>query len=814
MNIVKGVGVASFLKTPWKAPFFFLTIILFLLPSQAFAKKKPRPVSMAATGLHVLFYPKWPHTPDSIEVRIIEKGSPADGGGLKVGDMVVGIGDKKFDKHPSTAMSEAVDMGEAAGGNLTLLLKDGRKATLSFQNLGPYSATAPYNCSKSDKLIEQAASQIMKKKGPGSSPTRTDLLGLMATGEKEHLEFVAKLIKSNGILDVDQKVIDEHFDKGTNIGMTGWTFGYNLIALGEYFLLTEDKEVLPAMKTYALGLARGQDAVGLWGHRFVRGEFNRTPGYGIMNQPSLSSFMGLIFAKKCGLKDPLLDKAIQKTYAYVADHIGKGGFPYGVHGPAEDQFNNNGTSGSAAICMSLLGNQKGASYFSKIAAPTHRQLTYGHASPFFNPLWTPLGASLSGPEVTQRFFKKSLWHFNSKRIWQGGFVLTDSRLRGGSIPGQSLLTYCLPRKALLITGREADESIWVEAKEAEKLINMDKVDYKDKSLDEVIELFNSPFSQVRLKVIKYLHGCLAGIYQYSRQKGPDKITPRLHDLIEKGNDQQRICAIACLGPGTRKTIPATVELVGKILRDQNEPIRVRIEAAKTLVMKLGQEKATYSYYKDVLQLVLVERTQPDPFGHIDKEISRVISGLLVNINLIKGKNKKKKTPEKLPEFFDQDLKFEVALKLLGHKRQKVREVGVKLLKGVSLKDFHLVGEALMRVLYGKDPDYHTYSSVLDADGIGILASLNIKEGLELLEHAIFKGGGKWGFKYRALIQALPKYGANAEPYIAVFEKHKDIGKNSGRFASDWNKSVKRIRNAKNPKKLITAKEAIEYGQNN
>ena len=45
-----------------------------------------------------------------------------------------------------------------------------------------------------------------------------------------------------------------------------WRWGYAAITLSEYFLLTGDESVLPAIRSLALSLAIGQDSGGLWGH--------------------------------------------------------------------------------------------------------------------------------------------------------------------------------------------------------------------------------------------------------------------------------------------------------------------------------------------------------------------------------------------------------------------------------------------------------------------------------------------------------------------------------------------------------------------
>lgn len=771
-------------------PIGLLTLGLFCASTS-----QARPIIIGPTGILGYPHPKWPHEAVAMRVDQCEKGSPADGK-LKPGDLIVGIGNEKFTESPFSAFPAAVDDAEAKGGKLTLLLESGEQVTLQLADLGAYGPTAPYHCPKTDALIEQAARQLMQEKGLGSSPTRSGLLGLMATGDKKHLEVVAEIIRNSDLLKIDPQVVDQYLTTGQpDLGSTGWLWGYNCIALGEYYLLTKDEAVLPALRTYALGLARGQDAVGLWGHRMATdARMRRAPGYGIMNQCSMSNFMGMLLARKCGIQDPILDKAIETTNAYVADHINRGGFPYGVHGPSDDQFNNNGTSGSAAICMALMGNREGASYFSKVSIPTHNKLTLGHASHFFNPLWTPLGASLSGPEVTQKFFKRSLWYFNGKRHWSGGFPGKDN---GGYFAGQALLTYCLPRKVLYITGREADESIWITGKEVDHLIEMNLVESKARSNEELFEMLRHPIIQERTKAAREMSDRLT--FTWGRKLGEDPFSPTLLTHIKSGNEQEKIMALRVLGGIFRGYSAHFAATFAEVLKNGQESLAVRVEAASAF-RNCGV--AAFPHYNDILRLVLEQRTEVDPFGHIDKQLARALDAIPQNL----------KPEEKAQLNPDKDLVYRVAHKLLEHPRQDVRAVGIKLLEGIPLEDFHLVGEKLMHVLRNKDPGYHSYSSILNADGIEILAGLNIKEGLDLLEDGIFHGDGKWGFKYSALIKSLPRYGANAKPYIERFEAHGDINKPGDRFTPAWQKAVEAIRKDTTPKKLITVEEAIRISK--
>ena len=48
-----------------------------------------------------------------------------------------------------------------------------------------------------------------------------------------------------------------------------WAWGYTHLLLCEYYLLTGDEYVLPAIEAYSVAIAQGRDAAGLWGHRMA-----------------------------------------------------------------------------------------------------------------------------------------------------------------------------------------------------------------------------------------------------------------------------------------------------------------------------------------------------------------------------------------------------------------------------------------------------------------------------------------------------------------------------------------------------------------
>lgn len=761
------------------------TLGLFVLSGAAHAKEK-QTYQLGPTGLCGTT------SKGTAKIKKVDNGSPADGK-IKVGDTIIGggVGSAvvKFKNDFRRELADAVNMAETEkhAGKLILLLKGNRQVELQLEVLGRYSATAPYNCPKSEKIITRAAESILKADKFGKERLHIGLLGLMATGEPKYIEEVGKVLRSWEIR--PQEDFEALLRGEKDMGYVGWYWGYNLIALSEYYLLTKDESVLPKIRRYANALARGQDAGGCWGHRMATVKRNgRLPGYAQMNQPSLSNFMGLLLAKKCGITDPALDKGIAISYRYFESHVGEGGFPYGVHGPKAGTFNNNGTSGSAAICMALSDNSEGARYFSQICAPTYDSLEKGHASTFFNPLWTPLGANLSGPEVTQRFFKRSLWLQTMYRRWDGSFSRFGRGGKPGLQAGVALLAYCLPRKALYITGKGADKSIWLTGQAATDVIEMGKWDYKSMPPEKLMDLaMNHPLPQIR----RFANGALG---QYR-----DKLTPAWIKYLEKGTSKQKKLAIGQYGWWiAKKAKLPQMDRIGAVLRDTTQPTDVRAAAAGSLA-HMGEP--AHKYFMDMAKLLLEDRPD-DIFGLTDMAIGKAMTRLC-------------KEPFAAGLVTDRKVYYKGALKLANHKRQQGRAIGLRMLAGMPLEDFYIVADTVVHVLDDNDPTYHSYHNPTMAIGaaVTILANLDIKEGIDYAMAIQDMEGGKGGFKRRAIMDALMKYGPNAKHLVPKLKAQKHWKKVPGgkKLGRKWSNFIKAVESDEPPRKLISLEEAKKAG---
>jgi hypothetical protein len=760
------------------------TLVLCLIAGVSHARG-PTVYQMGPTGIDGTIHKT------TIKVTKVAPKSPADGK-IKKDDQIIGAGGAKFVKDVRRELAAAVNAAETeeAGGKLTLTLKGNRQVELQLEVLGTYSQTAPYDCAKSEAIIKRAAEHLIKSGQADKGAMHPGLLGLMATGEKKYIDYAGEKIRAAKWAKINPADVDAVIAGDKDMGYVGWYWGYNLITLAEYHLLTGDKSVLPAIRTYATGLARGQDAGGLWGHRMATVKRNgRLPGYAQMNQPSLSCFMGMLLARKCGIDDPVLNRGIARSYKYFESFVGRGAFNYGVHGPNTGNFNNNGTSGSAALCMSFMGNAKGAAFFSRIASTSYNGLERGHASTFFNPLWTPLGTNLAGPEVTQQFFDKSLWLQTMYRSWDGGFSRFGGGSKEGPQAGTALLAYCLPRKVLHITGKGADESIWLKGEAATKAVELSEVNYEAKTADELIALFGDPSPFVRRA---------AGWVLRSKEADNDFI-PRLLTMMKEGSKFERQTAVGYFGWGcSKETALANLEHVGAVLRNTKEHPEVRAAAASVLGL---YGEAAYKYYWDMVKFAAEERPD-DHFGDIDWAIGGSINRLC-------------STPFKSGLVKDSALQYKVALKLAANKRQHVRADGLRMLAGMPLEDFHMVVDKVMHVIEDKDSTYHSYHSPGGPVGAGIsvLADLNIKEGIDYVLAVLDTDSGKWGFKVRMVMGMLPKYGGNAKAALAKLRADPRLKTiEQGRFGRPWRAMVQAIEEDQNPPKLITLEEARKAGK--
>lgn len=727
-------------------------------------------------------------SPTNIKITKVQAGSPAEGK-IKVGDVIVGAGGNMFKANTRPELADAIDHAETekAKGVLTLTLKGGKKVDLQLKVLGAYSDSAPYNCPKTDAIITQTADYLVKSKKFGRGGFNIGLLGLLATGEQKYIDVVKDVIHQAEWAGPDLSFSLEKYDR------TAWNWGYTNLLLCEYYLLTGDRYVLPAIKAYSVAIARGRDAAGLWGHGVASLDLNggqlhgRLPGYAVMNQSSLPLFISLLLADKCGLKHREVQAGIEQTYAFYASFVGRGTLPYGVHNPKPKSYNNNGMSGSIAIALALHGNTQGAAFFSRMSTASHNIMETGHTGHYFNQLWTGLGVNLAGPETSAAFFKKTRWLHTLNRTWDGNFIYDGCGYKNGTFSyrelsdaGSHLLNYCLGRRKLYITGRDADKSIWLTGQTVDDTIALATLDVTKRSNPELLAMFDHAMPKVRLEAVWNLRG------------RDHKLIGSIRKMVTEGTKRQKLSACEYFGYKCPPEIaqPSLADLASRMC-DTSEDLEVRATAAGAL--GFGGE-AAYKYFDDMLKVIVADEPE-DTFAMVDENVGRALTVLCSD-------------PFKAGLVRDKKLFYAAVLKLMEHKRAVGRTYGTQLIAGIPLEDFHYVADRTRYIIEDKDRTYHSYHNLGPHTGaIAVLANLNIEGGIEAAFKILESQGGKAGFKIRMMMAVLPKYGASAKYALAKIKAVK-----AGKFQKSWDAMIKRIESSTGTdKKMIGFEEAKKAG---
>lgn len=442
--------------------------------------------NLGPTGVIVELWAHQDMTARTRQMRILEifKGSPAEGV-LKPGDVILGLGKERFSSDPRKAMAQAITEAETkkGGGDLVLLIwrpdpdaelspdelpTTGKEmsVTVKLPVLGSYSETTPWNCEKTEKLIDSACAPIVKRglfresKEHGQVPYQNipsvlDALGLLSTGEAKYLPVVRKYARAMAPADLDLDVE----------GLSSWYSSYTLIFLSEYYLATKDEAVLPAIKEYANTIAMGRSGVGTWSHGMAKPSWNggkfygKASAYGSMNAVGLTLTIALQLAEECGVKNAETQTALRLSKNFFRWFVDKGAIPYGDH-KAGSNHDNNGANTQAAVLFDLVGEAVPTAYFNRTGLASYTIRELGHTGHYFGWQWGALGSARGGPKAAQSFIDNTRWFVELERRFDGSFVYQPQlagkdhgKYTGWSTTGSRLMQMCLPRQALRITGK-------------------------------------------------------------------------------------------------------------------------------------------------------------------------------------------------------------------------------------------------------------------------------------------------------------------------------------------------------------------------
>ncbi|MFT5302956.1 MAG: hypothetical protein ACI814_003773, partial [Mariniblastus sp.] len=441
--------------------------------------------------------------------------------------------------------------------------------------MGSYSATAPFECPKSRKILEQGwqamAAKMQRDPMGGHIITRAlNGVSLLASGDEKYHPLLRK-----------QAEILSGYNQST--GVRTWQYAYVNIFLAEYVLATGDRSLVDAgLQRITKMIVDGQSGVGSWGHGFVNEDSKRLGGYGMMNAPGIPLTYSLVLAQRSGVEVPGLDAAIAKSELLLRFYVGKGSIPYGDHAPWIQTHEDNGKCGMAAVLFDHQGDAQATEYFSRMAVASHgAERDTGHTGPFFNMLWALPSIARSGPHASGAWMEEFGWHYDLARRWDGTFLhqgppgQRPDSYRNWDSTGAYLLGYSQALRKTYLTGRKPSVAPQIDRLTAENLLddgrgwsNKDRHSfYNALSSEQLIERLRSWSPTVRERAAMALG------------RRQDDVTAQLVGLLETSNLYSRLGACQALKAIRGRGVAAVPALVESF---RAEDLWLRILAAEAL----------------------------------------------------------------------------------------------------------------------------------------------------------------------------------------------------------------------------------------
>lgn len=471
-----------------------------------------------------------------------------------------------------------------------------------------YTDTAPYDCPKTQKILEDAWKVLEQRfvvdpKKPGSGKGGIiEAMALVASGKPEHRKMVHEWVRSKDCpWQPPTEPIGARFEpgyKGYN-GYQTWHHGFIGLQCALYYDATGDDYVLPALRKYAIEAAMGQSKAGTWGHTFAFPSFNggklheMNPGYGALNAAGNRCFFLVALAQKLGIKHPDIDLAVKRAHRFFGSYVDQGAIPYGDH-PAAATDDSNGKNAGTAFAMKLIGDDYSAKYFAMMSAHASFTPRGGHAHDYHTQ-WSSWGATLCGPEVRTMAERNMRWRRTLCRMYDGSFVYHSpseaySTLRDPT--ATEVFNQVVIHKQTLISGKDADEKMYLNEREMKQLLtsaaaqfnndylkNIDGKPWPERSTDELLDLLDMFKPKTRNQIAAELGKRF--------KAGEAAIAPRLVSLLTHENARFRHGALRSLDACGNDVMLSNLSKIVPMLDDPKDFVRI---TAIELVSKASEDK--------------------------------------------------------------------------------------------------------------------------------------------------------------------------------------------------------------------------------
>ncbi len=720
-----------------------------------------------------------------ILITAVDAGSPADGV-LKVNDVVLGVAGKPFTDDARRSFGHAITAAEENTGTLSLIRwRDGQTANVEvkLQALGAYSGTAPYDCPKSRRIFEQGC-RLIAENGLKNSDIPDDLnaLALLASGNKAYHPVLAAYAR---------KVADSLRPDTWN-----WYYAYGDLFLSEYILATGDKSILPELKRTTMAAVKAQCMNGMWGHAPSLPN-GHSEGYGGMNQIGLPMTLSLVLARQAGVSDPALDKAIDKSVAFLRYFADKGAIPYGDHPPWGNSHEDNGKSSCAAVLFDVLGDHEATSFFSWMATAAYDEREHGHCGNFWNMLWAIPGAARSGPLATGAYLKEQSWYYDLCRNWKGGFVY--QKIEAGDendnytqwdLTGGYLLSFGLYQKSLCILGRKASAAPTLNAEAVKNVIVAGRDRYPEGER-------NGYFKRHDEELLEGLKSWSPAMRYHSAEaigkRGGD-FAPSLLAMLDAKDRYARYGAVECLGrlgKGAASALPR----LRAALKDPDPWLQCLAAEALT---RLGDKEST----SDLFAMSL-HTTPGDPRRMNQRATSRAL------FSPYPGNSEPRSLLSGSLDGVDRKQLDAVMKSFLQNDDSVVRASIIPALGKLDDHDLAALLPTIISDIETLAPTNEMWGDDIRQAGLDLLSRHHIREGMFLCVSSI---EWRWGMDLQKRMEYLARYGKNA---VEVLPRLKELERElaaKGRDGEPSNelkllrKSISDIEGSKEAPELVSLKD--------
>lgn len=735
-----------------------------------FTKGAPMPeklkhdTTLGSTGARGWIYSDTMVTSDARQILVtsVAAGSPADGV-LAQGDVILGVGGKPFSYDPRTEFGKALTTAEISGKLALTRWRAGKEeaVSLNLPILGTYSATAPYNCEKSKRILEQGckalAVRIMQpdyEKSVNAITRSLNALALLASGNQEHMPVIRREV--------------EWANKFSSDSFQTWWNAYVIMLLAEYKIATGDDSYTAGLHRLAIEAAKGQSIVGSWGHGYALPSGNLS-GYGMMNAPGVPLTIALITAREAGLKDPAVDLAIERSAKLLRFYIGKGAIPYGDHNPWTQNHEDNGKCGMTGVMFNLLGEKDGAEFFSRMSVASHgAERDTGHTGNFTNVLWAMPGVALSGPKASGAWMQEfGAWYYDLARTDVFAFPHPSppepggDGYRGWDATGGILLAYAMPLKQLMLTGRKPSIAPQIDEATANALINDGRgwsmklqsqgAFYSNFDTAALLEKLSSWSPTVRERAAVAL----------SRKPG-EKPIAALIAMLDSPNIYNRYGACEALIYSGGASAPAVPKLTALL---NHEDLWLRIKAAEVL-SKAGP--AGMPALPLLLERLSVGPTKIDPRGMEQRYLCFFVFEHMLR-NSLDGVER-----AQLRKAITAGLRNEDG---------RARSTIMHIYKNLSKEEIQPLLPAILEASAKPAPSGEMFSDGIRIAGLETLAAHHIAEGIPACTHYLLNQN-IWASQIRTpeILKILVSYGVHAKAAIPDLKKAAEMfDKGEGNF---------------------------------